>query len=212
MMSKVLQLKTSIFDTQENQGVSSQLSDVLVARLRDEDAQLELQVRDFSTDPVPYFDNAWLQALSTPPDERSEDQTDKLAYSDALIAELQTADTLVIGVPMYNFMLPAALKSWTDHIARAGVTFRYTDIGPLGLLRDKKVYVVLSSGGQHPEGVTDFLRPYFRTFLGFLGMKDVEFIVADGLNMGEGPRKEGLRKAHKQIQNLNSYNAIGATI
>jgi FMN-dependent NADH-azoreductase len=212
MMSKVLQLKTSIFDTQENQGVSSQLGDVVVTRLRDDDAKLELLVRDFSTDPVPYFDNAWLQALSTPPDERSEDQAEKVAYSDALIAEVQAADTIVIGVPMYNFMLPAALKSWTDHIARVGVTFRYTDTGPVGLLSDKKVYVVLSSGGQHAEGVTDFLRPYFRTFLGFLGMKDVEFIVADGLNMGEEPRKEGLHKAHKQIQNLNSNNAIGAAV
>lgn len=212
MMSKVLQLKTSIFDTQENQGVSSQLGDVLVTRLRDEESKLELHVRDFSSDPVPYFDNAWLQALSTPPDERSEDQAAKVAYSDVLIAEVKAADTIVIGTPMYNFMLPAALKSWTDHIARAGVTFLYTDTGPVGLLSDKKVYVVLSSGGQHAEGVTDFLRPYLRTLLGFLGMKDVEFIVADGLNMGEEPRKEGLRKAHQQIQNLNSNNAIGAAI
>tara|TARA_R100001377_G_scaffold60759_1_gene36914 strand:- start:421 stop:1059 length:639 start_codon:yes stop_codon:yes gene_type:complete len=212
MMSKVLQLKTSIFDTQENQGVSSQLGDAVVARLREDDAQLALVTRNFSTDPVPYFDNAWLQALSTPPSERSQEQAEKVAYSDALIAEVQAADIIVIGVPMYNFTLPAALKSWTDHLARVGVTFRYTDSGPVGLLNDKKVYVVLSSGGQHTEGETDFLRPYLRTFLGFVGMQDVDFIVADGLNMGEAPRKQGLRKAQQQIQNLNSLNPIGAAV
>jgi len=211
-MSKVLQLKTSIFDTQENQGVSSQLGDALVSRLRDDAAQLALVTRDFSTDPVPYFDGAWLQALSTPPGERSQEQREKVAYSDALIAEVQDADTIVIGVPMYNFAMPAALKSWTDHIARAGVTFRYTDSGPVGLLTDKKAYVLLSTGGQHQEGVTDFLRPYLRTYLGFLGIKDVEFIVADGLNMGEESRKQGLRNARAQIQNLNTHSPIGAAV
>lgn len=208
-MNKVLQLKTSIFDTQDNQGVSSQLGDALVSRLREGDAGIALVTRDFSKDPVPYFDNAWLQALSTPPDERSQEQAEKVAFSDALISEVQEADTIVIGVPMYNFAMPAALKSWTDHIARAGVTFRYTDTGPVGLLLGKKVYVVLSTGGQHQEGVTDFLRPYLRTFLGFLGMTDVEFIVANGLNMGEAPRKEGLRKARVQIQDLNLTDHIG---
>lgn len=212
MMSKVLQLKTSIFDGPENQGVSSKLGDAVVARLREDEAQIALVTRDFSIDPVPYFDNAWLQALSTPPSERSAEQAEKVAYSDALIAEVQAADTLVIGVPMYNFTMPAALKSWTDHLARAGVTFRYTDSGPVGLLTGKKVYVVLSTGGQHREGVTDFLRPLLRTFLGLLGMQDVEFIVADGLNMGEVPRKEGLRKARAQIQNLTSTSPIGVAL
>jgi len=211
-MSKVLQLKTSIFDTQDNQGVSSQLGDALVSRLGDEDTEITLVTRDFSKEAVPYFDNAWLQALSTSPGERSQKQAEKVAYSDALIAEVQHADTIVIGVPMYNFAMPAALKSWTDHIARAGVTFHYTDAGAVGLLADKKVYVVLSTGGQHQEGVMDFLRPYLRTYLGFLGMKDVEFIVADGLNMGAAPRKEGLRKAHMQIQNLISRSHAGVAV
>jgi FMN-dependent NADH-azoreductase len=212
MMSKILQLKTSVFDAQENQGVSSQLGDALVSRLQQDDTQRVLLTRDFSKAPVPYFDNAWLQALSTPPSERSQEQAEKVAYSDALIAEIQNADTIVIGVPMYNFAIPAALKSWTDHIARAGVTFRYTDTGPIGLLVDKKVYVVLSTGGQHQEGVTDFLRPYLRTYFGFLGMTDLEFIVADGLNMGEASRKEGLRKASVQIQNLNLSSPIGVAV
>lgn len=211
-MSKVLRLKTSIFDTQDNQGVSSQLGDALVSRLGDGDAELTLVTRDFSHGAVPYLDNAYLQALSTPPAQRSQEQADKVAYSDALIAEVQDADTIVIGVPMYNFAIPAALKSWTDHLARAGVTFRYTDTGPVGLLTNKKVYVLLSTGGQHQEGVTDFLRPYLRTYFSFLGMTEVEFIVADGLNMGEKPRSEGLHKARVQIQNLSSRSPVGVSL
>ena len=183
-----------------------------MSRLREEDPELVLVKRDFSAAPVPYFDSAWLQALSTLPGERSLDQAHKVAYSDALIAEVQDADIIVIGAPMYNFTMPAALKSWTDHIARAGVTFRYTATGSQGLLSGKKVYVVLSTGGQHREGVSDFLRPYLRTFLGFVGMKDVEFIVAEGLNMGETQRAEGLRKARAQIQNLPLQTSMGVAI
>lgn len=211
-MNRILQLKTSIFDTPDNQGVSSQLGNALVEVLRGKDSSTNLVTRDFSKEAIPYFDNGWLQALSTPPAERDAEQQKKVAFSDALIAEVQETDTIVIGVPMYNFAPPAALKSWTDHIARAGVTFRYTETGPIGLLTGKKVYVVLSTGGKHEEGVTDYLRPYLRTFLGFLGMTDVEFIVAAGLNMGEAPRKEGLRKAHQQIQNLRSFKQVGATV
>ncbi len=203
-MNHVLQLKTSIFDSEQNQGVSSQLGDELLAQLRRQNPSLTLLTRDFSQQAVPYFDNAWLQALSTPPEERSPEQASKVAYSDALIAEVQDADTLIIGVPMYNFAVPAMLKSWTDHLARAGVSFRYTETGPIGLLEGKKVYVVMSTGGQHQEGVTDFIRPYLRTILGFVGLKDIEFIVADGLNMGTEPRKEGLRKAREQIRNIHT--------
>lgn len=209
-MSKVLQLKTSVFDTHESQGVSSQLGDALVMRLRVDEPDLELVTRDFSQETIPYFDNVWLKALSTPAQERSQEQANKVAYADKLIAEVQDADIIVMGVPMYNFSMPASLKSWFDHIARAGVTFRYTQAGALGLLGDKKVYVVLSTGGQHKEGVSDFLRPYLRTFLGFLGMSDIEFIVADGLNMGEVARQEGLLNAHTQIQNLSSHNLLSS--
>ena len=103
---------------------------------------------------------------------------------------------------MYNFAVPAMLKSWTDHLARAGVTFRYTVTGPQGLLGNKKVILVMSTGGQHAEGVTDFMRPYLRTILGFMGLNDITEVVAEGLNMGDAPREDGLRKARAQIQNL----------
>jgi len=196
---KILQLKTSIFDGTDKQGVSSQLSDELIAGLLQQDPEASVAIRDFSTDPVPYLDGAWLQALSTPAEARTQEQQQKVAWSDAAIAELQQADTLVIGAPMYNFSVPAMLKSWTDHVARAGVTFKYTDQGAVGLLQNKKVYVVVSTGGLHAEGVTDFMRPYLRTILGFLGLTDITVIVADGLNMGEEPRSEGLAGARQAI-------------
>ncbi len=198
-MTNVLQLKTSLFDSDNNQGVSSQLSAELMAKLAGTDKRLNVVTRDFSKNPVPYLDNVWLSALITPATDRTQEQSDKVAHSDVLIAEAQKADVLVIGVPMYNFVVPAMLKSWTDHVARAGVTFKYTDKGPVGLLTGKKVYLVLATGGQHQEGVTDYMRPYLRTILGFLGMTDIEIIIADGLNMGEEPRAKGLQQARDQI-------------
>lgn len=195
----ILQLKTSIFDGSDSQGVSSELSDELIAGLTRQNPDAIVTTRDFSKEPVPYFDGAWLQALTTPADNRTPAQQDKAAWSDAAIAEVQEADTVVIGAPMYNFTIPAMLKSWTDHVARAGVTFKYTDQGAIGLLQGKKVYVVVSTGGLHAEGVTDFMRPYLRTILGFLGLTDVTVVVADGLNMGEEPRNEGLTQARQAI-------------
>ena len=201
-MKTLLQLTTSLFDGPAGQGVSSQLSAELIAGLHRSNADLQVNTRDFAASPVPYFDNTWLQALSTPATDRTAEQSVKVAYSDQLIAELQAADTVVIGVPMYNFAIPAMLKSWSDHIARAGVTFSYTENGPVGHMTGKKVYLVLAMGGQHEEGVTDHIRPYLRTLLGFLGMTDVEIIVADGLNMGEVARPQGLQQAREQIAAL----------
>lgn len=211
-VKKVLQLKTSLFDGAGNEGVSTQLSGELLQGLHRIHGNVQLTTRDFSTDPVPYLDGAWLKALFTPAADRTQEQSDKVAYSDALIAELQATDVLVIGVPMYNFTVPAMLKSWTDHVARAGVTFKYTEKGAVGLVTGKKVYLVLALGGKHDEGVTDHMRPYLRTLLGFLGMTDIEIVVADGLNMGETYRAQGLQQARDQIQTLlNNESKSNAT-
>ena len=206
-MNNLLQLTTSLFDGAGKQGVSSQLGAQLVARLKALNPGLQVNTRDFAASPIPYFDHDWLQALSTPATDRTAGQSAMVAYSDSLIVELQATDTVVIGVPMYNFAIPAMLKSWIDHIARAGVTFSYTDKGPVGLVTGKKVYVVLAMGGRHEEGVTDHIRPFLRTFLGFVGMTDIEFIVADGLNMGEEARAQGLRHAHEKMDALLAAHA-----
>jgi FMN-dependent NADH-azoreductase len=201
-MRTLLHITSSLFDAHDKQGVSTQLSHELIAGLTAADASLQVQARDFAQTPIPYLDNAWLGALFTPAEERSAEQAQKVAFSDALIAELKAADVLVLGVPTYNFSVPAMLRSWADHVARAGVTFKYTDKGAVGLAGQKKVYVVIASGGIHEEGGTDHVRPWLRTFLGFLGLSDVEFVVAGGLNMGESARAEGLQKARNQIAAL----------
>ena len=198
-MKTLLHLKTSLF---ADQGVSSQLADDLLSRINPQGRYWSVTSRDFSRDPVPHLDAAKLQALSTSAEQRNPGQQAQVAYGDALIAELQNAELLVIAAPMYNFGIPSMLKAWLDHVARAGVTFRYTAQGPVGLLNGKKVIVIATSGGKHQPGQTDHVTPYLRTMLGFLGLTDVEWIVAQGLNMGEEHKTVGLQEARRQIDAL----------
>lgn len=207
-MKQVLQLKTSLF---ADHGVSNQLAGDFLSSLERRSPGWQLSTRDFNDQPIPHLDADWLRALSSPAAERSSEQARQLAYSDAVIAEVQTADLLLIGAPMYNFSLPSMLKAWFDHLARAGVTFRYTDKGPEGLLTGKRVVVIASMGGRHQAGATDHLRPYLRTMLGFLGLRDVEFIVADGLNLGAEAREAGLQNARRQIARVVAKLQVRAT-
>ncbi len=128
---------------------------------------------------VDLIDETWVFANFTAPDERSDAQKERLALSDTLIAELKKADTVVIGVPLYNFGVPAAFKLWIDQVARAGVTFQYTENGPKGLLEGKKAIVVMTSAGVPSGSPADFLTPYVKFVLGFIGIQDVEFVNAD---------------------------------
>ncbi|MEO0982310.1 MAG: NAD(P)H-dependent oxidoreductase [Pseudomonadota bacterium] len=130
---------------------------------------------------VPFVDEAWITANFTPADQRTNEQRAQLALSDAFVAELKPADRLVLGLPVYNFGVPASLKAWIDQVARAGVTFKYTDSGPAGLLEGKRAIVLVASGGTPVGGPIDFATPYIRHALGFIGIHDVEFIAADGI-------------------------------
>lgn len=130
---------------------------------------------------LPFVDEDWVGANFTPADQRTVPQQAKLALSDTLIAEIEAADTLIIGTPVYNFGIPATLKAWIDMIARAGVTFRYMDTGPVGLLKGKRAIVLVASGGTPMGSELDFATPYLRHALGFIGIDDVTFIAADGL-------------------------------
>ncbi len=197
-MNKVLRISTSILG---ESSVSSQLVDELLGQLEVQQAQ-EVTHRNFAEEPIPHLDSAWLGALSTKEPDRSAEQKAKVEFSDRLIAELLDADTLVIGLPMYNFSVPSMLKAWVDHIARAGVTFKYTASGAVGLLQGKQVILVAAMGGIHEVGATDFLRPYMQQIMAFIGLDDVHFITADGLNMGEESRAQGLAKARSQIKEL----------
>lgn len=138
----------------------------------------ETVTRDLN-DYLPFLAEAWIGATFTPVDERSDAQHATLALSDAIIAEVQEADTLIIATPVYNFGIPATLKNWIDHIARVGVTFRYTENGPVGLLTGKKAIVAFASGGVPMGSPMDHVTPYLKTVLGFVGITEVEFLDAD---------------------------------
>ncbi|HEY9198205.1 MAG TPA: NAD(P)H-dependent oxidoreductase [Gammaproteobacteria bacterium] len=156
-----------------------QLSDELIAALRDRHGRISILSRDLALTPPPLLDADWIAASFTDPQTRDARQRAALALSDALIAELMAADVVVIGVPVYNFSVPAALKAWIDLVARARVTFRYTEHGPEGLLKGKRAYLVLASGGVAVDSATDFATGYLRHVLGFLGITEVETIAAD---------------------------------
>ncbi|AKS47290.1 FMN-dependent NADH-azoreductase [Octadecabacter temperatus] len=134
--------------------------------------------RDLATTPLPQIDGPWADARLTAPDTRSQEDQDRLELSDTLVAELQAADTIVIGTPVYNFTSPASLKAWMDLVARPGVTFTYTPEGPKGLLEGKKAIIAVASGGTAIGSDYDFLTPHLRFFLGFIGITDVEFVPA----------------------------------
>lgn len=198
-MKNLLRISTSLF---EESSVSSALSTDLISALASKGGEFNVIERDFSKQAIPHLDGEWLKAISTSVEERNTEQQEKVAFSDSLIDEIQAADILVIGLPMYNFTVPSMLKAWVDHIARAGVTFAYTEQGPQGLLNNTKVYLVAAMGGVHDTAATDFLRPYMKLIMGFIGLNDVEIITAGGLNMGEEPRVEGLAAAQIKIQAL----------
>lgn len=178
---------------------STALADALVTGLRAGRPDATLAVRDVGRQQPAALDEAALQALFTPADQRTPAQAARVALDEALIAEVQAADTLVLAVPMYNFGVPAGLKNWIDAIAKAGVTFKYTDKGPVGLLSGKKVFVALTRGGIYRGTPADSQVPYLQQTLGFLGMTDVQFVYAEGLAMGADAEQKGLADARGQI-------------
>jgi FMN-dependent NADH-azoreductase len=160
--------------------VTRGLADRLITRLTRHTPATRVVTRDLA-EGVEVIDAAWIGANFTDPAARSPEQRTALAHSDRLIAELRDADTIVIGLPVYNFGVPAAFKAWIDQIARARETFRYTESGPVGLLTGKRAYVVVASGGVQVGSAVDFATPYVRHALAFVGITDVEFVAADRL-------------------------------
>jgi FMN-dependent NADH-azoreductase len=160
--------------------VSRMLSNEIVEAIETREGTVEITRRDLSKG-IPHVDESWIQANFTPEEERTRDQREALSGSDELVEELQAADVIVIGSPIYNFGIPAALKAWVDMIARARKTFRYTSEGPEGLLKGKKAYVVIASGGVPVDSSVDFATPYLRHVLKFVGITDVDVIAADQL-------------------------------
>lgn len=177
---------------------SRELSRNLIDALSDRHGDVQLQNRDLSRG-LPFVDDAWIEANFTPAESRTDRHREALAFSDSLVAELEAADVLVIGVPMYNFNVPASLKAWIDMTARARLTFHYTDTGPEGLLKGKKAYLVVATGGVPVGSPVDFATPYLKHALGFIGISDIEIIAADRLN---SQAEESMDAARAQIAEL----------
>jgi FMN-dependent NADH-azoreductase len=195
-MTTILQINSAA----RSQGAQSTLlANELTAKLQQSNPGANVVVRDLLADALPHLDDSILGAFFTPADQRSAEQAAVAARSEALIAELQAADIIVIGAPMYNFGVSSQLKTYFDWIARAGITFRYTQNGPVGLVTGKKVFIVSARGGKYAGTPNDTQTPYLTSFLGFLGMTDVSFIYADGLNLGPDSAGAALAGAREAI-------------
>ena len=188
---KTLLISSSLFGAA---GQSTTLANELAARLGG-----KVVVRDVTT--VPHLDGERFGAFNTPPATRTPAQQAAVEYADALIAELKAADTIVIGVPMYNFGIPSTLKAYFDHVARAGITFKYTEQGAVGLLTGKKAYLVLARGGHYGDAHAH--TSCVRDFLAFIGITEVETVYAEGLAISPASKDAGLAKARAQIERLN---------
>jgi len=195
-MSTQLRLLRIDASARREGSVSRQLTDQIIAHFKD----AKVVIRDVAT-ALPLIDANWVGANFTPANDRTATQIDTLGLSDRLVAELQAADVIVIGTPVYNFSVPSTLKAWIDQIARAGVTFKYTENGPVGLLTGKRAIVAIASGGTEIGSDIDFAGRYLEHMLGFVGITDVTFVNADQLGAGA---KEKLEAATTKI------NAIAA--
>ncbi len=178
--------------------VSRGLSQLVIDELLGRFPEATVVRRDLAAG-VPLVDDAWIEASFTPTEQRSPVQRAALAESDALVEEIRGADLWVIGTPVYNFSLPPVLKAWIDQICRARVTFAYTEQGPRGLLADRKVFLTLASGGSKAGSETEYLTPYVRHVLGFIGIRDVEIIAADQLTLGG---EEKIAQARQQVMDV----------
>jgi FMN-dependent NADH-azoreductase len=194
---KILQVNSGIRGAESN---STKLADKVSARLKTLAPEAELEVRDLADQP--FLDAAALGALFTPAEKRSSEQAKRVAVDDATIAQLLAADVLVLGVPLYNLGVPVQLKAWIDAVSRAGTTFRYTAEGPVGLVTGKKVFVALARGGIYHDTPMDAQTPYLRTVLSFLGMSDITFVHAEGLNISPEVAETAWAQAQAEIDAL----------
>ena len=194
MTQQILRIDASM---RKNGSYSRPLSERLITQLKRQTPS-EVKVRDLA-DGIPFINEAWIEANFTDVTTRTAEQRSILSCSDALVSEIKSADTLVIGLPIYNFGVPAAFKAWIDQVARANLTFKYSEDGPVGLLENKKAYVVVASGGTQVGSDIDFVTDYVRHVLGFIGIKDVTFINGSGVGSG---KEEIIKEAQLSIASI----------
>lgn len=203
-MKTLLQIQASLFSSG---GESSRLATQFVDKWSAANPGAEVIRRDLAAQPVPHLTAERFQSFLAKPEERTPAQQAVASFSDGLIDELERADVIVLGLPMYNFGVPSTLKAYFDHVARAGKTFKYTATGPLGLLTGKKAVVFATRGGLYAGTPLDSQTGYVRDFLRFLGIEDVEFVYAEGLAMGDAAKTESLAKAGTAVHALAARHA-----
>ena len=204
-MPTLLRLDSSLYSSQ---GASSQLTALFARQWVKARPDTHVIHRDLSVNPPPHLDAEHMQALATEKIRRTPRQRDLVAAADILIQEVRQADTLVIGLPLYNFGIPSTLKAWFDHISRAGDTFSYGESGPVGTLGGRQVFALSARGDRVSKSGTDPQTDHVQSILNFLGMRDVSFIYADGLTIDEQSRATGMAVAESQIAR---YTGTGPT-
>ena len=195
-MSNVLIIESS---ARQQGSFSRQLTRQFISQWQAARPADQVTVRDLALNPVPHLDANLLGGWMKPEAQRSADEQASLKRSDELTGEVLGADVLVLAAPMYNFAIPSTLKAWLDHVLRAGVTFKYTETGPQGLLTGKKAYVLTARGGLYAGSTSDHQEPYLRQVLAFIGIHDVTFIHAEGLNLGGDFQEKGLNQAKARL-------------
>ncbi len=206
-MKSLLQINTSLNSAE---GLSSTLATEYVAEWQTRNPGGLVMLRDLASSPVPHLDANTFKAFARPVDARDQQQREGVALSDELIAELKGAAEIVLAVPMHNFGIPSTLKAYFDHIARAGITFRYTATGPVGMLPGKKATIIATRGGRHVGTGLDTQTSYLENFLGFLGIEDTRFIYAEGTGLGESALEQAISGAREQIALLSERAALAA--
>ncbi len=203
-MKTLLLIHTSL---QGPESLSSSLANDYVAQWRAKNPSGDVISRDLAAQPVPHLTAERFAAFTTAGDKRNAEQREIAAFSDQLIGELQEADEVLIALPMHNFGIPSTLKAYIDHIARAGITFRYTSSGAVGLLTDKRAIVFATRGGIYQGTPLDTQTGFMRTVLAFLGIENTQFVYAEGTAMGDESLDASIQGARQQIRSLDSIAA-----
>uniref|UniRef100_A0A486XQJ2 FMN dependent NADH:quinone oxidoreductase n=1 Tax=Rheinheimera sp. BAL341 TaxID=1708203 RepID=A0A486XQJ2_9GAMM len=198
-MKQLLLINSSI---NGDKGHSVQLAQQFIAQLPAK--TFNVDVLDLNASPVPHLEMVEIAAWMTPVDQRSDTQQQLAALSDDVIARIKAADVIVLGVPMYNFGIPSQLKALFDRVARAGITFKYTEQGPVGLLDDKPVIIFATRGGVYQGTSLDSQTPFLQTFFNFIGLKDLHFVFAEGLNMGADAQQAALTAAKSRLVQISA--------
>lgn len=197
-MKRILHLISSI---QGKESYSIKLGNTIIEKIQEKYPESTVEVLNLVDIEIPHLNPAILRTFFIPSDQLTDEEKESIRFSDEVVKQLLAVNIIVIGAPLYNYTIHTSLKAWIDHVTRAGITFGYGENGPIGMINDKKVYVAMSSGGVFSEGpgkANDFVAPYLKSFLGFLGMTDLSVFRAEGLKV-PGLKEHALQKAIDSI-------------